>query len=78
MKTIPDLIDALTVAFQKDLIENFFVHGLFIDVDFRGRGDAAMCAIYQLRDYILANYPNVRSADYMPIVHRLRFYLSDQ
>ena len=85
MKNIKDLIGALSEAFNKDLIENFFVSFsassdsvVFIDVDFFSRDEKTQTTIFQLKDYILANYPKIRSIDYMPILHRLRLYVDDQ
>jgi hypothetical protein len=77
MKTLSDLTDVLAIAFQRNLIDNFYVQSCFIDIDFSQRDEATMCKIEQLRDYIYANYPKIHAIDYMPIIHRLRLYVCD-
>lgn len=75
MRSIDDLKDALTGAYHKRLIHNVEFHSLFIDIDFSLRDEPTRLKMMQLRDYILASYKEVRGAEYLPIMNRLRLYV---
>ena len=75
MKSLNDLKDVLAVAFNKNLIENFYTHSHFIDIDFLDRTETEMMKAHQLKNYIQANYEHVRDVEYMPIINRIRVYI---
>lgn len=75
MKSINDLKDALAVAFNKNLIANFYTHSHFIDIDFLDRTEDQMLKIYQLKSYIQATYDHVRDVEYLPVINRIRVYI---